>query len=495
MGAAISKLSEYVPSREGLALSLGCSNTTVTVAVSVVAVCVVVYGARAIANNSTVRVKFHRWLRTTLRHWVLDRSMMGAFDKFYVQQLPRMQELNDATLRDILQLNGSCAFATEHAIKSVYASIDEFRRSVPLSNYETYRPYIDRMVQQSETNLLTPDRVVYYATSSGTTGKRKLLPIIKRFLPGMMELISVVQSAVWRSLPADTFARPEQRGFALVSGKKPHLFPRANDGTPIGPLSQAHSVSPLMPGMSLLLSVFGVMPFGLLEAIDNHEVAAFVQLAFALMVPDLFRIEIYFAPSFMHVVKLLQANLEELALCVTLGSFQRSSLVNAQVADVELRRQLSRALAELSLEYGGIEYRIARGAHINAQLDRRNEPALLHRLWPQLVYASTTIGGSFAVYRDELQSYLGPDVPLINSPLYAASEGFFGFSISIKTAEYIFAPKAAFFEFIDEEFVTEVCIHLSLTQSQSHSISLNVALNLGSTADGSLVGTTTWQAL
>jgi hypothetical protein len=47
-------------------------------------------------------------------------------------------------------------------------------------------------------------------------------------------------------------------------------------------------------------------------------------------------------------------------------------------------------------------------------------------------------------------------LPLINAPIYAASEGFFGSLASIYTDEYLLSPTAAFFEFIREEDIHQV---------------------------------------
>lgn len=69
---------------------------------------------------------------------------------------------------------------TEWGTRYDYRSIltpDEFRQRVPVGNYETHKPFIDRMMK-GEQNLLWPTDVTWFAKSSGTTSaKSKFIPV------------------------------------------------------------------------------------------------------------------------------------------------------------------------------------------------------------------------------------------------------------------------------------------------------------------------------
>ena len=87
----------------------------------------------------------------------------------------------------------------------------------------------------------------------------------------------------------------------------------------------------------------------------------------------------------------------------------------------------------MSLEYGGLQYRSERAQHIRHECMKKDSSDLLHRLWSQMVYAVTTTGSSFAMYKDEIKSFCGDQLTLINLPLCAGSEGFFDVLASIHT--------------------------------------------------------------
>ena len=69
---------------------------------------------------------------------------------------------------------------TEWGKKYDYAginSVKEFKSRVPVSNYETLKPYIDRM-RKGEQNILWGSEIKWFAKSSGTTaGKSKYIPV------------------------------------------------------------------------------------------------------------------------------------------------------------------------------------------------------------------------------------------------------------------------------------------------------------------------------
>ena len=153
---------------------------------------------------------------------------------------------------------------------------------------------------------------------------------------------------------------------------------------------------------------------------------------------------------------MIENHFEEMCLCISSTDFYHNSLVRENIADVKLRTVLNKALQNMALEYGGLSYRSKRVSHIRRECLRKNTYGLLHRLWPQLNFASTAIESSFALYKKEIEYYCGEKLVLVNCPMYGASEGLFGSLASIHTDEYFLLPTSAFFEFIKEEDINQV---------------------------------------
>ncbi|CAF3893529.1 unnamed protein product, partial [Adineta steineri] len=257
-------------------------------------------------------------------------------------------------------------------------------------------------------------------------------------------------SAIWRSIPA-SFPSPEQRWFHLYIGKKPVMFPKSKDGTPMGPLTQISSAVSYSMVLKTLMSTFNTVPLDLIERIADTTTSIFVQLVFVLAVPNIFSYTIIFAPAFIHTIKIIEEYFEEMSLCISSANFDHSVFVRDNICDLKFKVELNRALNEVTIEYGGLKYRQERAEHIRKECLRKNEPGILHRLWPTLAFASTTIGASFTMYKNEIQYYCGEKLPLINMLIYCGSEGFYGSLASIHTNEYFLSPISTFFEFIKEE--------------------------------------------
>jgi hypothetical protein len=278
----------------------------------------------------------------------------------------------------------------------------------------------------------------------------------KKMMRKLFALARCAPSAVWSSLPASSYPSLERRAFFLLSGRKAKAFPRSKTGIPMGPLSQIMSAAPPFPGMSLLASFYNVIAIDLIEQMPDLQTNIFVQLVFALAIPDIFSCTVPFAPEFVHTIKLIETYFEEITVCITSASFDHSSIVRNKIHDTKLIASLNRALSTTIIEYGGTTYRFERAEQIRRACLMKDVPGLLHRLWPQLIYASTAIGGSFSIYKEQIQFYCGESIPLINFTVYSASEGYFGTIASIYTDEYFPSPTTAFFEFIKEEDVHQV---------------------------------------
>jgi hypothetical protein len=94
----------------------------------------------------------------------------SAFNKLTKDPIKAQERV----LLKYLARNARTEYGLKHDFRSI-KSISEFRKRVPVSDYETIRHYIDRM-KKGEGNILTSDKVTYFGITSGTTGTPKLIP-------------------------------------------------------------------------------------------------------------------------------------------------------------------------------------------------------------------------------------------------------------------------------------------------------------------------------
>jgi hypothetical protein len=124
-----------------------------------------------------------------------DRLVGSPYPALFGQAARRVAQVQvrswDAALRHLRQVQESTLLSivrhcrgTEFGRKFSFDGVDgyeAFRRRVPVGDYDTFSPYIDRM-RAGEANLLVPEPVLYFGNSSGssTHGKSKFLPISDR---------------------------------------------------------------------------------------------------------------------------------------------------------------------------------------------------------------------------------------------------------------------------------------------------------------------------
>ena len=76
-------------------------------------------------------------------------------------------------------------FGRDHGFANI-KSYDDFRKQVPVRDYEELKPYIER-IRNGEKDILWPGLPKYFAKTSGTTSGVKYIPISKESIPFHVE--------------------------------------------------------------------------------------------------------------------------------------------------------------------------------------------------------------------------------------------------------------------------------------------------------------------
>jgi hypothetical protein len=150
-------------------------------------------------------------------------------------------ELQQKTFEYLISHAKNTSFGKTHRFDLI-KNYDDFKRNVPVYDYEDLRPYIDR-VTNGEENVLWPGKPAYLAKTSGTTSGVKYIPISKESMPKHIEAArNALLSYIYETGNAD-----------FVDGKMIFL-----QGSPV--LSLKHGIS-----------------VGRLSGIVAHHVPAYLQ--------------------------------------------------------------------------------------------------------------------------------------------------------------------------------------------------------------------------
>lgn len=99
--------------------------------------------------------------------------------KFYSRRFRSWEkeaiDLQHKVFNMLVEKGKKTAFGKEHKFENI-KNYDDFKKHVPIREYEDYKPYIERIIQGEE-NVIWPKKTIYFAKTSGTISGAKYLPI------------------------------------------------------------------------------------------------------------------------------------------------------------------------------------------------------------------------------------------------------------------------------------------------------------------------------
>ncbi len=349
---------------------------------------------------------------------------IALFAQFMIRQFRQKTQQTAAVqkqfLLDLLNDHQNTVFGRQYDFATI-KTVDEFRQRVPVLNYSNYHPYMEH-IAQGESNVLTADTVTYMNTTSGTTGKHKLIPVTQKAqqVRSQANLTSI-------SFAFQTAQQQGKRFGKMLLTSSIELIGYTPSGIPYGPVS----VGDLRSRNALSHQAFA-HPYQALAARDSLA-RHYVCLLFALRNPHL---------------RLIGANFPVLALqlCHYLENYAEALITD--------------------LERGAIASWLNLEPHLRTQLEKKLSPApqraqqlrqILHQqgrltpilAWPELSCIVTACGGTSDFYLQQFPQYFG-NTPVFGG-IYASAEAVFGVYHHFNDNSTILAVQTGFFEFIPAE--------------------------------------------
>jgi len=174
-------------------------------------------------------------MKSTVKHQWLKKAIIGMIGRPRAREFEQasrdVKGTQEALLRKVIADCRDTAFGKDHGFANIRTT-DDYRKAVPIRDFEGHRKYIDRMTH-GEADILFPGRPIFYNTTSGTSNKPKEIPVSTEYFTKAYTKIS----RLWLY----SCLRDNPR---LFSGKNLSAVGAAEegqvaDGTPCGALSGA----------------------------------------------------------------------------------------------------------------------------------------------------------------------------------------------------------------------------------------------------------------
>jgi len=107
----------------------------------------------------------------------LAKSISGSIKRWSSRPFETQQKV----FKGLIDGARKTAFGKDHHFNEIL-NYEDFKKNVPVRDYEALRPYIDR-VTKGEKNVLWKGIPIYFCKTSGTTSGTKYIPISKESIP------------------------------------------------------------------------------------------------------------------------------------------------------------------------------------------------------------------------------------------------------------------------------------------------------------------------
>jgi len=337
----------------------------------------------------------------------------------FIRKTHNAEAVQSQFLRSLLHINENTLLGQQHGFSHL-KTLEDFRQAVPVARYSDYEPYIDRTFQ-GEANVLTPDPVVYFNMTSGSTGKQKLIPVTRR----SRQAVSYAnQVAIGFAAHA---ARRDRRPLGkMLYTNSARSYGRSPQGISYGPIS----VSDLNLMGPIYQQVFA-HPFEVLKVGDSLT-RNYLCLLFALRDTNLGIVSATFPVYALTFCEHLETYGESFIEDLETGTFAPWLKL-----EPELRHSLERQWRPYPQRAAALR-----------QILRSEGRLVPYRAWPHLAFIVTARGGTSNFYLDRFPEYFA-DTPVFGGT-YSSAEATYGVHRDFNRDGVILAINSGFYEFVPE---------------------------------------------
>jgi len=321
-----------------------------------------------------------------------------------------------AILLEYLSRNKDTEYGRKYHFSEI-RTIEQYRSTVPLVEYENIRPYINKMTA-GETNILVKDKVLFFGATSGTTAEPKYIPST-----GYSEVKKALLTDIWSYyIVRDHPGILKGKILAIVS-------PQVEGHTECG------------------------IPYGAESGYGYNELPFFVKNLYVLP-HDVFEIKDYAARYYTILRIAIEHNITTVATLnpntIVLLCQKIKGLQDLIIQDIE-KGTLNKKLTIESPIRKKLESRLKANKKRADELKRivRDHGELSPgKLWPEMEIVECWKGGAMKMYLKELESYF-KGVPIRDMGCLSTearnsipmSDSGAGGALAITTNFYEFIPK------------------------------------------------------
>ena len=339
----------------------------------------------------------------------------------FIEKESLKENANLKTLLKILKDNKDTEYGKKYDFANIH-SFEEYKAKVPLSSYDDYAPYIIRMIQNKEDNLITAYKVLQYADTSGSIGVQKRIPVTDRIVDIHKKYSFCRSKAIADKFYREKYGKPVPQEFGLNTVECENTV--AEDG-------KIHSSATgcVARRYRKLFRFFLTSPDPVHFPIGGMNMN-YMKARFALERDNVVFMLSAFMTNLVDIMNFIKENWEILVDDIEHGT------IHPDMCEERSRPAI--------MKY--VKPKPKRAEELRKVFEEGFDTPIIPRLWPKFSWACAIGNGSFSSYLRKYKRYAGEDVG-IDYFVYAASEGMFAVAIEMNKPEFCMLTDSSFFEF------------------------------------------------
>lgn len=327
-------------------------------------------------------------------------------------------DYNKNLLLNLLKSNVSTEFGQLHDFANI-TSVEQYKNSMPITKYDDYAPYIDKMLHEHQDNLLTSYPISHYMESSGTQGTAKYLPLSNP----SKEIIHTLSKQLFSricDLMGDKWTYDKLLMLIIPADRT------LNDYVDRNSLSTELFIGIFEDNMSDFV-VSPMLAYEKGRTVDTQYLHAMFALSDENM-RSIFSPFMSFILEFIHYVNF---NKEMLIQNIEMGTIDASINISEEDRSTMLpmikpNKERANQLREIFEAYPN---------------------TWPQKVWPNLELILSTCSGSFLECTEVVRRYVGNDINIMGLG-FGSSECVFSMPVELNQIDAVLLPHTGFFEFL-----------------------------------------------
>ena len=346
-------------------------------------------------------------------------KMVEHFEQITKEPMKVQEEF----LLKLLEDNKDTEYGKKYGFADIH-SIEEYQHKVPVTTYDDYAGYIERMSEKGERNLITSYELALYNKSSGTVGAPKKIPMTKIGSEVFINYNSLYGDGKIQQWFGDSLNKGKRISLILSN---PDLGVM-NDGIPYGSLSDTIVlfVKPRWKKVFTSPMVATFAPVGL-----NTR---YLHARYSLTDPNPTRLICSFMSFALEFLRYIENNWEMIVEDIEKGTINDS----VELPD-DIRQELVKELVPDP----------KRAKELREIFEQGFDEPFVPKVWKNLKVITGGAAGTFKEYTKKMKERYTGNIPIVCRGV-GASEGVSTVHTALDSCDSVFIPDSMFFEFLQE---------------------------------------------